>query len=316
MAAADINQDSNNAGWDSDAGAENAAASSDDSTAFDPFEGITIVYNGTSPGNGSVKEVLPGDDEICQELVYWVGETNSANNLTNGDTIAIRAYHERASKGETESYLTEHYGKTPTRLTAEITVEGIPHIVQSVAEIPQDELDALIEGGKEALKECIIEKWDKEDAERIEFAEAQGKPSGYSTELISIEYAGNFFALAQDMSLLTSQVTYNFICPIYQITARHVSPDEDVTATYYWVCKIDCLSVTDDGSDFRYNDEYQLQWYALISNHSQATSLFVGGHSISGGGGNFWGTETMQELYDEFVEGYTRADDYSYEVNF
>ena len=61
-----------------------------DLTAVDPFEGLTVIFNGED-GSGTVSLEYTGDNDFIREKVRFNCDSPNANKLSNGDVISISA---------------------------------------------------------------------------------------------------------------------------------------------------------------------------------------------------------------------------------
>lgn len=61
-----------------------------DLTAVDPFEGLTVIFNGED-GSGTVSLEYTGDNDFIREKVRFNCDSPNANKLSNGDVISVSA---------------------------------------------------------------------------------------------------------------------------------------------------------------------------------------------------------------------------------
>lgn len=66
------------------------AAEAKELTPIDPFQGLSVVFNGES-GSGTVNIEYTGDNEFLKNEVRYVCDTPNADKLSNGDVISISA---------------------------------------------------------------------------------------------------------------------------------------------------------------------------------------------------------------------------------
>lgn len=61
-----------------------------DLTAVDPFEGLTVIFNGED-GSGTVSLEYTGDNDFIREKVRFNCDSPNANKLSNGNVISVSA---------------------------------------------------------------------------------------------------------------------------------------------------------------------------------------------------------------------------------
>lgn len=79
-----------------------------DLTALDPFEGLTVIFNGED-GSGTVSLEYTGDNDFIREKVRFNCDSPNANKLSNGDVISVSARCTPKEQQESgyELYVTE-----------------------------------------------------------------------------------------------------------------------------------------------------------------------------------------------------------------
>ena len=138
--------------------------------AFDPFEGLEVVFSGTAP-NGQAR-LSTSYCEKCSGISF---EIDKQSGLSNGDTVTVTA----SSYGDDlVSYIVENYGMLPTEEVKTFTVSGLPEYILSAADLSDATLDKMIAQAKDALTASAA-NWG-------------------TAELIDAEYIGNYFLAAKN----------------------------------------------------------------------------------------------------------------------
>ena len=146
----------------------------EEAEAFDPFDGFTIEFTGTSP-NGQAS--AHNNTSHGVDLNYIL-DTNSG--LSNGDviTVTVDSYY----SDDVLEYCVENYGMLPTVLEKEFTVEGLPEYIASASELSDDTWDKIIRQATDTIT-----------------ANSTGWDSwSYVNELVDITYVGNYFLTPKD----------------------------------------------------------------------------------------------------------------------
>ena len=99
---------------------------------FDPFENISVVYNGFAPkGTATIK--AEGEDNA----IFY--EADKSTGLSNGDKITVTA----SSKYDMNQYA-QLFGKVFSSTEKEFTVEGLASYASSIDEIPEDAKNKML----------------------------------------------------------------------------------------------------------------------------------------------------------------------------
>ncbi|MBQ9198851.1 MAG: hypothetical protein IJ141_01550 [Lachnospiraceae bacterium] len=181
---------------------------------FNPFDYIEITYSGTAPnGTASIAK-----DTSVSEMndVYFTIDKDSG--LSVGDTITVTA-----SAYNSDDYFMEHYGEKIAKTEESYTVDGIPHYVADVNEIPSDIMDKMSSQGEDAIRAYVANDWEKPE------------------NLTGLTLVGNYFLTPKSgMDVRTN----NYLYLIYKISAINPDPEENIDF-YYYVCFTDIIMLAD-----------------------------------------------------------------------
>lgn len=178
---------------------------------FNPFDYVEVSFSNTEPYISAT--ITPNYDQ--QEMQYIKFTADKADHLSNGDTITVTA----SISGSVDTFV-ENYGVVISETERTYTVEGLPHYVTDVAEIPADIMDAMSAKGEEVFRAYVASIWSKPE------------------NLISVTYIGNYFlsskpieagGWARDKMFWTE----NYLYLIYKITATNPDPEETIEFYYY-----------------------------------------------------------------------------------
>lgn len=107
---------------------------------FDPFENISVVYNGFAPkGTATIKS------ESEDNAIFY--ETDKSTGLSNGDKITVTA----SSKYDMNQYA-QLFGKVFSSEEKEFTVEGLASYASSIDEIPEDAKNKMLSQASDSIK--------------------------------------------------------------------------------------------------------------------------------------------------------------------
>ncbi len=120
---------------------------------FDPFEGFDVVFEGVGPNgiaNISGESVYNGVDN----LYYYI---EPSNGLSNGDTVKLKV---TLPYDGSVDYCVENYGKIPSPMEKEFTVDGLGSYVTSASEISSETMKSMQEQAVEIAASSISDSWD------------------------------------------------------------------------------------------------------------------------------------------------------------
>lgn len=107
---------------------------------FDPFENISVVYEGFAP-EGTAKIKAESEDNA----IFY--EVNKSTGLSNGDKITVTA----SSKYNMNQYA-QLFGKVFSSAEKEFTVEGLASYASSIDEIPEDAKNKMLSQASDSIK--------------------------------------------------------------------------------------------------------------------------------------------------------------------
>lgn len=245
---------------------------------FDPFENLEVTFSGIAP-NGSAK--ISGSIEEVPSLYFKADKTSE---LKNGDiiTITLDSYED-----DIESYCLE-YGKVPTELEKEVTVEGLSSYVSKIDEIPEDM--------QEKMKQQAVDSFN---------ANAAGWAEGNSLE--NAEFIGYYF-LSPKEGFYTSYD--NLLYCVYKITANITgctseNTDEQQTAQeeYYTFYRYSDIMILDDGTCSVNLSDGRMTNNRIESNYGAVNFWFSSYY--------FYGYWDLDSMFNECVT--QEISDYNYE---
>lgn len=107
---------------------------------FDPFENISVVYEGFAP-EGTAKIKAESEDNA----IFY--EADKSTGLSNGDKITVTA----SSKYNMNQYA-QLFGKVFSSAEKEFTVEGLASYASSIDEIPEDAKNKMLSQASDSIK--------------------------------------------------------------------------------------------------------------------------------------------------------------------
>lgn len=247
---------------------------------YDPFADIKMTFVGTEP-YGMI-EIENPDDELGKNLQY---EVENNGTFCNGDTarITVINYEWMDIEGE--------YGKTLSRNSYEVQVEGLKGYVDSADEISDE----------------MLEKMKKEVADVVKAKNASADESG--STILNTEYIGNYFVKAKTYDSYDNDFQ-NALYLCYRVDVENYVETKqalyDEVHTYYTYFRF--TDIMDDGNG---NIEIDYNSYRRPSDI----------YTIDGSGGSYeermiWeyeGYEDLETMYNKTVV--TKADRYTSEEN-
>ena len=104
---------------------------------FDPFEGMEIAFSGVGPEGTAEISGTPTNSE-AKDLTFSCSQDYG---LSNGDTIVVSV--NSPSGEDIIDYCMEQFGKIPSPIEKDYTVEGLDSYVTSAADITEDSLKQM-----------------------------------------------------------------------------------------------------------------------------------------------------------------------------
>lgn len=250
----------------------------DEVEEFDPFENLEVTFSGIAP-NGSAK--ISGSIEEVPSLYFKADKTSE---LKNGDiiTIILDSYED-----DIESYCLE-YGKVPTELEKDVTVEGLSSYVSKIDEIPEDM--------QEKMKQQAVDSFN---------ANAAGWAEGNSLE--NAEFIGYYF-LSPKEGFYTSYD--NLLYCVYKITANitgctseNTDEQQTVQEEYYTFYRYSDIMILDDGTCSVNLSDGRMTNNRIESNYGAVNFWFSSYY--------FYGYRDLDSMFNECVT--QEISDYNYE---
>lgn len=237
---------------------------------FDPFEGISVAFDGISTQGTAVLSGEP-TSIAAQDLDYsliFLGE--SLESLSNGDTVTVYATYRNS---DPTRHCIETYGLMPTTVAKDYTVEGLGEYITSLSEISEDGLAEMQTQAMDVLNAYAAKSWDEE--EEI---------------LQDASYVGAYLLTAKD----EDSYEKNRLYLVYNVKIEHFYEYYDTSYhnvdEMYWYIEYTDLAVNADGTvtvDITSYDtpsdrvefypdpdrDYQYWWY---SGYASLDDLFEG----------------------------------------
>ena len=128
----------------------------EEAEAFDPFEGIEIVFSGIAP-NGSASIEGEPKANAAKDLRF---DLDNYDGLSVGDTVMVTAsmYYD-----DPVEYCIENYGMIPSPLTKQYKVEGLDSYVSSNSEISTDSLDEMKQQAEDVFNAHVADNWGEDE---------------------------------------------------------------------------------------------------------------------------------------------------------
>lgn len=191
---------------------------------FDPFEKVTLEYEGTAPYvSAYINSTLTSGDIGYREFSY---DLDKRRELSNGDvvTVTVNCYSD-----DFERYCIENYGKIPSAKTKEFVVSGCAEYVKDATKISSEDMTTL--------------------SEHIQSALAQ-KTSGwvFPESYCGMTYMGTVFAKAKTNN------NYYGNNKLYLVYKVDIDSIRDGAFSYYYYGSIENL-IFDENGNLNYNLE-------------------------------------------------------------
>lgn len=186
---------------------------------YDPFADIQVSFTGTEPYGQA--EIIKPKDELGQYLDYSVSDNGV---LSNGDTVKITINDDLDDVVNT-------FGKSLSRTSYEIKVEGLSGYITSSDQITDECLDKMKAQVQDDMSAMAASQWDP------------------GVVLLNAEYIGNYFLNAK------SQDNYDYfrnaVCLCYRVDVENYTETRqdlyDEVHTYYTYYRFDNLMTDGDG---------------------------------------------------------------------
>ncbi len=188
----------------------------DEAEEFDPFEKVNVLFEGTAPG-GKAKLDASG---VLSGLVYTIDDYEK---LKNGDKVTVKIT-DSYGKDPSEMLLSE-YGKIPTSLEKEYTVEGLTSYAAKLDDIPKETLEKMRAQTEDSVRSDST-GWHK------------------SFKFDNMEFVGYYFLYAKDG--FEPKIFNSVIC-VYKVNTTVTIDDKDNKDSYYTFGKYDNITILPDG---------------------------------------------------------------------
>lgn len=251
---------------------------------FDLFEGVEVKFEGISP-NG---EAYIDEDSISIEADYVNFEIDQDSGLSNGDIVTVTAtmYGE-----DVEQYCLTNYGKIPSALSKQYTVDGLNSYVSKIAEVSEKSLKEMQSQAQDVYNAEVAENWDEEDGETLN----------------SLDYQGCYLLTHKSDD---SWEDHNIFYLVYKVqihnTFKSGKKKYDKTNSIYWYISYKNLLVNNKGET-----SVDVLDYIETSNSVEIDSGLDDGWSTK-----TWyydGYESLDKLYEDVVT--SNAAEYNHEEN-
>lgn len=224
-------------------------------TEVDPFEKISVEFSGIS-GSGSAEVVKPGDDEFYNYIYFEISERQG---LSEGDIITVTA----SSYDDIETI----HGKTLSSTTKEYTVADLDEYISTESDIPDVEMEKIIEQGNDIIMEKVVSTWNNSDM------------------LNSITPVGNILLTVKDEMAGSYGTNHNQLALVYKIKTNAVD-DIESTEYYYVVEYKNILKSADDELDIN------LSSYTTYSSYK---------YRFTAGNMTYYGFQTIDEIKNDVI---------------
>lgn len=240
----------------------------DEVDVIDVFKYVEISYSGTDPrgyASASLSKEAEGD---WTSAVWFSVEGKDKDNgyLSNGDTIVV-------SLSQDNDYYADYYGFVAKESSKEFTVEGLQAYITSFDDIPEDVIEEIHEEVKYDFDYDYVDNWNKGEA------------------LTGFTYLGHYF-----MTPDGSDDYYSYNNLLYMVYQVDVSLPADVPSyTYYYVVRYTNFMFDNEGECTLDADNYY-KVYGYIDTDIRVPNSY--------GEYYFYGQESLDDFYDEYVEKY------------
>lgn len=120
-----------------------------DIAVVDPFEGLTVSFNGV---NGSGYLSLEYDNRLTEVSVYSFSY-DKYSELSNGDTVTLTLNYD-------EDYTAQYYGRTYSVSTKSFTVSGLASYMDSISDLSESDYASLTTAAKDSILQYIEDNYD------------------------------------------------------------------------------------------------------------------------------------------------------------
>lgn len=177
---------------------------------FDPFEYLTVTFEGTAPyAKLQMKNTTSGAPTALKFTA------DKEEGLRNGDVVTVTA--DNAEKD----------GCKPTKTENTYTVEGLSSYLENLDQLPQDTSDKILKQCEDDYTAYTAGKWDPE-----------------RQKINKLECIGNYLLTPKEgISTDSSTLIY-----VFKINAFSLSDDGSEDFDYYWTARTNSISFLPDGT--------------------------------------------------------------------
>ncbi len=245
-------------------------------TEVDPFDKLVLKYDGID-GSGSASI----ESSQYNGVKYSIQPDSG---LSNGEEVIVTV-----DSGDT---FFANNNMTPSVTEKKYKVEGLPHYIREVSEVPAEIFEAMDKQLQDNLT-AEFSAWD---------LQASRMGNGKYEKLVSMDLVANYVLTLKDG--MTGN-PYNYIYFIYKITANNDAAPNDFE--YYWYGEYSNISVLDNG-----------QCTVDLDKYITANSLAGAGNMISfeehNGHYYYQGFKDLDSAYEKLVA--SKGDKYDYTEEF
>ena len=181
---------------------------------FDAFEGVKVLYSGTSP-NGSAELVVEDSRDAINDISFSIDKNSG---LKNGDEVVVTVQYRNS-----ESEFVRDYGSVLGEVEKKFVVDGLPKYITEITEVPED----------------MYGKMDKQLQDTITADFASWKDE----DLLSIDLLGTYTLHPKEGMDFNA---YNYVYFVYKIHAQNEESNGEFC--YYWYGYYKNIMVLADGT--------------------------------------------------------------------
>lgn len=247
---------------------------------FDPFEMITINVSGQSP-SGKLK--IEANKDVDGSF-----EADKTEGLKNGDEIKITYSYGGRTGDEMKELCANDFGKIPTRTEMTYTVEGLDSYADSLSQIPEETVNAMVEEAETDFRAYVAQRWN--DTETLQ----------------NMEYLGCYVMLTKDPSerWWDDAYAYERVYIVHKITATN--EESAGSFDYFYFTAFDNVIVKADGT-------VEVDLNNTSTPDGGVGFLGIYGAAFQTADHAYVGYATYDDLYNDIVTA--QADSYSVEDN-
>ena len=187
--------------------------------AYDPFDALSVVFQGMS-GDGTAGLSVTASDDIAEAITYSLSETKG---LSNGETITVTVTND---PDEFETV----YGVRLAATERDYTVTGLSSYVADPADIPEDAFSEMRSEVEDHFNAYVASNWNLD-----------------CFTVLGFDCIGYYFLAEKSDSS-----PHNMVFVVYQVNVEYYVNDDsgavDELLTYYYYGGFENLILQSDGS--------------------------------------------------------------------